>query len=67
MSPNSGIFHEIFLHFNWHCHDDRSLILPDIEPKLHEFVQSYCRKYPGVFYQGSGGTDTLGMKAADFW
>ena len=58
MSPTNSIFHEIFLHINWHCHGDRSLILPEIETSLHELVQTYCRKHSGVFYQGSGGTDT---------
>jgi len=58
MSPTSHVFHEIFLHINWHCHEDSPLIVPAMEPHLYELIRTYCNKYPGIFYQGSDGTQT---------
>jgi putative transposase len=50
-------FSEIFLHFNWHCQENRPLIRPEIEPKVHAFLRSYCADQHGVYYKLSGGTD----------
>jgi putative transposase len=51
-------FHEIFLHFTWHCFGDQPLIQPPLEPELHRFIEEYCRKLPGVFFKRVGGTET---------
>ena len=56
--PRSHVFHEIFLHVNWHCHDDQGLITPDREALVHGYIEEYCRKFRGVFFQGIGGTAT---------
>jgi REP-associated tyrosine transposase len=58
MSPASHIFHEIFLHINWHCHEDRPLISGKMEGSLHQLIEEYCRKYRGVYFNGLGGTST---------
>jgi len=58
MSPKSHIYHEIYLHFNWHCHEDRPLIVPGIEERLYELIEEYCRKYRGVYFKRLGGTET---------
>lgn len=54
----SHIFHEIYLHLNWHAKDDQPLITSGIEPAVHEFLTERCRKTRGVFFHGIGGTPT---------
>jgi putative transposase len=56
--PRSHVFHEIYLHINWHCHEDRPLLPPEREPIVHHLIQEYCRKCKGVFFHGIGGTAT---------
>lgn len=58
MSPANHVFHEIFLHINWHCHEDRPLITGITEQPLHDIIREYCRKYKGVYCNGLGGTPT---------
>ena len=52
----SHTFSEIFFHLNWHCKDDEPLIQPEIEPKLYETIDEYCRKVKGVHFKKIGGT-----------
>jgi len=52
------VFHEVFLHFNWHCHQSRPMIRPQIEPNLYAYIRDYCHKSKGVFFHGIGGTET---------
>lgn len=57
MSPDQHIFHEIFLHINWHCQSDQNFIKPEVETHLFRLIEEYCRKYNGVYYHGVGGTE----------
>jgi len=52
------IFHEIFLHLNWHTKNDLPLITPQIEPIVHQLVRQRCIDTPGVYFRGVGGTAT---------
>lgn len=54
----SHIFHEIYLHLNWHVKDNQPLITSGIEPAVHEFLTERCRKTRGVYFHGIGGTPT---------
>jgi len=55
---SSHVFHEIFLHVNWHVKDDRPSLTPDIEPLAHRVIKDRCRRTKGVFLHGLGGTTT---------
>jgi putative transposase len=54
----SHVFHEIYLHVNWHCQDDEGMIAPDREERIHELIEDFCRKFKGVYFHGIGGTPT---------
>ena len=54
----SHVFHEIFLHLNWHAKDSHPLITAALEPPIYEFLDDRCRKIGGVFLHGIGGTPT---------
>ena len=58
MQGSGHIFSEIYLHLNWHCHNDKPMIKPSIEPLLYEFLQGYCRKVKGIHFGKVGGTET---------
>jgi putative transposase len=55
---SSHVFHEIFLHLNWHTKDSYPLISPTLEPAIYKFLQDRCRATDGVFFHGIGGTAT---------
>ncbi len=55
---SSHVFHEIFLHLNWHAKESQPLLTPSLEPKVYEFLDDRCRKIEGVFLHGIGGTAT---------
>ena len=54
----SHVFHEIFLHINWHVKEDRPTLNPDVEPLVHNFITERCRKMNGVYLHGINGTET---------
>lgn len=54
----SHVFHEIYLHLNWHMKDDRPTLTPEIEPLAYRVVQERCRAIKGVYFHGIGGTPT---------
>jgi len=54
----SHVFHEIYLHFNWHVKEDRPTLTPEIEPVVHRLITERCRKTKGVYVHGIGGTET---------
>lgn len=58
MPSGCHAFHEIFLHFNWHCLGNQPLITAAIESHLHGFIEEYCRKLPAVHFKRIGGTET---------
>ena len=55
---SAHVFHEIYLHINWHVKDDRPTLKPDIEPLVHQFITERCRKMKGVYLHGIAGTET---------
>ena len=55
---SSHVFHEIYLHFNWHTKQDRPLLTPRLEPLVHGFLRERCRNTKGVYFHGIGGTAT---------
>jgi REP element-mobilizing transposase RayT len=55
---SSHVFHEIYLHFNWHTKSDHPLITPTIEPLIHQHISDRCRRTKGVYFHGIGGTAT---------
>jgi len=58
MQGSGHIFSEIYLHLNWHCHNDKPMIKSEIEPSLHELLEQYCRKVKGIHFERVGGTET---------
>jgi putative transposase len=55
---SSHVFHEIYLHLNWHVKDDRPTLTPQIEPLAHQLIKERCRRIKGVYLDGIGGTET---------
>lgn len=55
---SSHVFHEIYLHINWHTKSDQRLLTPRIEPIVHGLLQKRCRETRGVYLHGVNGTDT---------
>ena len=55
---SSHVYHEIFLHFNWHTKDDSPILIPAVELVVHKFLGDRCQKMKGVFLHGIGGTPT---------
>ena len=54
----SHVFHEIYLHINWHVKDDRPTLNPEIEPIVHQLIKDRCRRIKGVYFHRIGGTET---------
>jgi putative transposase len=50
------VFHEIYLHLNWHTKDNSPLITPHLEPSVHDFLRERCQQTKGVYFHGIGGT-----------
>ena len=55
---SSHVYHEIFLHFNWHTKDDSPILVPAFEQVVHKLLTDRCRKSGRVFLHGLGGTPT---------
>ena len=55
---SSHVFHEIYLHINWHVKDDRPTLKPDTVQLVHQLARDRCRKTKGVYFHGIGGTPT---------
>ena len=54
---SSHVFHEIFLHLNWHTKADRPLLTQPLEPAVHQFLRDRCRLSKGIFFHAVGGTE----------
>ena len=54
----SHVFHEIYLHLNWHTKEDRGILTPECEPVVHQLITERCQKTKGVYFHGIGGTAT---------
>ena len=55
---SSHVFHEIYLHFNWHVKDDQPVLTAELEPVVHQFITDRCKRTKGVYFHGIGGTET---------
>ena len=52
------VFHEIYLHINWHTKESRSLLTASLEPEVHQFIRERIQHTRGVYFHGIGGTAT---------
>ena len=52
------VFHEIYLHFNWHTKNDQPLLDGQLEPLVHDNLKHRCIHTRGVYFDGVGGTET---------
>jgi putative transposase len=57
IAMSSHVFHEIYLHLNWHTKDNLRLMTPGLESDIHEFLRERCRQTKGVYFHGIGGTE----------
>lgn len=55
---SSHVYHEIYLHFNWHVKDDQMVLTGELEPVVHRFITDRCKRTKGVYFHGIGGTET---------
>jgi len=55
---SAHVFHEIYLHLNWHVKDDRPVLTPDVEALAHRFITDRCRRMKGVYLHAVNGTET---------
>ncbi|MFQ5430463.1 MAG: IS200/IS605 family transposase [Phycisphaerae bacterium] len=55
---SSHVYHEIFLHLNWHTKGDAPILKGEVESHTHEVIRSKCRELKGVSCHAIGGTDT---------
>jgi len=51
------VFHEIYLHFNWHTQDDLPLLKPALARDSYAFIRKRCAQTEGVYFLGIGGTE----------
>ena len=54
----SHVYHEIFLHLNWHTKVSMPLLNPEREEQTHRAILERIRATKGVWSHGSGGTET---------
>ena len=55
---SNHVFHEIYLHINWHTKRDQPQILPRLEPMLYKMIKQRCIETKGVYFHEVGGTET---------
>jgi len=55
---SSHVYHEIYLHFNWHVKDDQTVLTAELAPTVHRFISDRCKQTKGVYFHGIGGTET---------
>ena len=54
----SHVFHEVYLHLNWHTKNDSPLLIANMEGAVHDFLRDRCRAMKGVYFHEVGGTAT---------
>ncbi len=52
------VFHEIYLHINWHTKGDRPMLSAALEPEVHQWILDRIRQTKGVYFHAVGGTAT---------
>ncbi|HEY3242762.1 MAG TPA: IS200/IS605 family transposase [Phycisphaerae bacterium] len=55
---SSHVYHEIYLHFNWHTKNDVPLLTGRLEELAYSALREKCRLTKGVYFHDIGGTDT---------
>jgi len=55
---SSHVFHEIFLHINWHTKHDHPTLRESLEEFAHTFIRQKAARIKGVRLLQLGGTDT---------
>ena len=54
----SHVFHEVYLHLTWHTKDDAPLLIPTLEPIVHNVLTNRCHQTKGVYLHAINGTPT---------
>src|SRR5262245_42254310 len=57
MPISSHVFHEIYLHLNWHTKNDQPLLDSSLEALVHDHLKERCIHTKGVYFHGIGGTE----------
>lgn len=55
---SSHVFHEIYLHLNWHTKGDHPTCRGEVEELIHTLLAEKARRIKGAFLHRLGGTDT---------
>ncbi|MBW3598722.1 MAG: IS200/IS605 family transposase [Planctomycetes bacterium] len=55
---SSHVYHEIYLHLNWHTKLSQPLLTDNLEPAVHNFLCDRCGAMKGVYFHSVGGTET---------
>ena len=55
---SSHVFHEVFLHFNWHTKSDYPALRGEVEQLTHTMLRQKASRIKGVRLHALGGTDT---------
>jgi len=55
---SAHVFHEIYLHLNWHVKEDHPTLQGQIEDMTHNMIGDRCKKMKGVYLHGIDGTAT---------
>ena len=53
---SAHVYHEIYLHLNWHVKDDRPSLTGEVEPVARRIITDRCRLVRGVCLHGINGT-----------
>ena len=52
-----NVYHEINLHITWHTKNNSPVLTPQIENRLHHYLQHKAIETPGVVFHEIGGTE----------
>jgi putative transposase len=55
---SSHVYHEIYLHVNWHTKGDQATLTGTVEQFAHRELREKCGRMRGVRLHELGGTDT---------
>ncbi|TXT35668.1 MAG: transposase IS200-family protein [Planctomycetota bacterium] len=55
---SSHVYHEIYLHLNWHVKDDQPVLNSKLEPIVHQIITDRIHRTNGVWLHGINGTET---------
>jgi len=62
---SSHVFHELFVHLNWHTKSDHPTLQGQVEQLAHTFLHDKAERLKGVRLHALGGTDTHVHLAAE--